>query len=282
MHAMASRDDDRTVILAQDDAWSADSPLTDYDPALRPPPLAQRLSLPPGNSSLLIDAHGPNTLLALAAPLLSELVQLKSADAQERPELLRESLRAGIQYFDLQCQDHGIEQTSRHAARYVLCTVLDEAILATRWGNDSDWSQHSLLALFHQETFGGEKFFVLLERLHRDPGRHLDVLELMYVCIALGFQGRYRLQPRGETALAELSERLYRELRRYREAPDTRLAEPNAVDAADHSLRRPFPAWLLLCATLAGMTLLHTAFSSTLEQQRHKTLQQYSTQEARQ
>ena len=47
MHAMASRDDDRTVILAQDDAWSADSPLTDYDPALRPPPLAQRLSLPP-------------------------------------------------------------------------------------------------------------------------------------------------------------------------------------------------------------------------------------------
>ncbi|WVM88789.1 hypothetical protein UMZ34_23005 [Halopseudomonas pachastrellae] len=59
MHAMASRDDDRTVILAQDDAWSADSPLTDYDPALRPPPLAQRLSLPPGNSSLLIDAHGP-------------------------------------------------------------------------------------------------------------------------------------------------------------------------------------------------------------------------------
>ena len=43
MHAMASRDDDRTVILAQDDAWSADSPLTDYDPALRPPPLAQRL-----------------------------------------------------------------------------------------------------------------------------------------------------------------------------------------------------------------------------------------------
>lgn len=281
MHAMAPPQDDRTVILAQDDNWSADTPLTDYNPAFRAAPLAQRLTLPPGNSTLLIDAHGPNTLLALAAPLFSELIQLKYADPQDSPELLRESLRVGIQQFDLQCQEHRVEQTTRHAARYVLCTVLDEAILGTRWGNDSDWSQHSLLSQFHQETFGGEKFFVLLERLFREPSRHLDVLELMYVCIALGFQGRYRLQPRGESALADISERLYRELKRYRDEPDSSLGTPAASNNGEHQLQRNLPTWLLIAGTLGMLWLLHSGFSSVLDQQRTNTLQHYSAQEAR-
>ncbi|NVL25105.1 hypothetical protein F2S68_22585 [Pseudomonas syringae pv. actinidiae] len=55
------------------------------------------------------------------------------------------------------------------AARYVLCTVVDEAVLNTSWGSKSDWSKISLLSRFHKETFGGEKFFQLLERLSTNP-----------------------------------------------------------------------------------------------------------------
>ncbi|WP_206197454.1 type IVB secretion system protein IcmH/DotU, partial [Pseudomonas viridiflava] len=88
---------------------------------------------------------------------------------------------------------HAIEHDQMLAARYVLCTVLDEAVLTTAWGSSSNWSTMSLLSHFHQETFGGEKFFQLLERLGSNPARHLHLLELMYLCLALGLKGKYRV-----------------------------------------------------------------------------------------
>jgi type VI secretion system protein ImpK len=40
-------------------------------------------------------------------------------------------------------------------------------VVTSGWGNESEWSQMSLLSRFHQETFGGEKFFQLLDRLSK-------------------------------------------------------------------------------------------------------------------
>jgi len=51
------------------------------------------------------------------------------------------------------------------------------------------WSRHSLLVTFHNEAWGGEKFFQLLSRLAQNPQEHLDLLELQNVCLALGFEG---------------------------------------------------------------------------------------------
>jgi type VI secretion system protein ImpK len=51
------------------------------------------------------------------------------------------------------------------------------------------WSRHSLLVTFHNETWGGEKFFQLLAKLAQNPQQHAHLLELMYYCLALGFEG---------------------------------------------------------------------------------------------
>jgi type VI secretion system protein ImpK len=55
------------------------------------------------------------------------------------------------------------------AARYALCTLIDENAANTPWGRSGAWAQHGLLALFHGETEGGEKFFQVLARLRREP-----------------------------------------------------------------------------------------------------------------
>ena len=56
------------------------------------------------------------------------------------------------------------------AARYVLCAALDEAVLSTPWGAQSEWAQHPLLVALHREAWGGEKFFEMLDRISADPG----------------------------------------------------------------------------------------------------------------
>ncbi len=55
------------------------------------------------------------------------------------------------------------------AARYALCTVIDEAVLNTPWGAQSDWAGQSLLVTFHRESGGGDKFFRVLERVIGEP-----------------------------------------------------------------------------------------------------------------
>ncbi|WP_328717678.1 DotU family type IV/VI secretion system protein [Halomonas elongata] len=40
------------------------------------------------------------------------------------------------------------------------------------WGRQSVWAEHSLLARFHNETWGGEKVFSILARLQHEPHRY--------------------------------------------------------------------------------------------------------------
>ena len=54
-----------------------------------------------------------------------------------------------------------------------------------------------MVLTFHNEAYGGKRFFTLLERLERNPGRSLPVLEVYYACLALGFEGEMRVLPNG-------------------------------------------------------------------------------------
>ncbi|MBD3814321.1 MAG: DotU family type IV/VI secretion system protein, partial [Betaproteobacteria bacterium] len=186
---MTSRDmdygqDDRTVILDRNGAAPAQSPLTDFSEPPRYEQLEERMiyaaRLRPAesfNASL-------NPLVAAASALLSEVVRLKHSFEAEDLQALHRRLSADLKLFEHRSLHEGADGSQVMAARYVLCTVLDEAVVTTPWGNESQWSQMSLLSSFHNETFGGEKFFQLLERLSRNPVKHLPMLELMYLCLS--------------------------------------------------------------------------------------------------
>lgn len=266
--------DDRTVILSGSLTGHTEYPLTDQaEPVAR--------AAPPAEDHLWssTEAHS-NPLLAAAAPLLSELVALRSGSVEREPiEILRVTLEAGIRQFDQQSRQLGVAPASRQAARYVLCTALDEAILTTRWGNNSNWSSHSLLSIFHRETFGGEKFFLLLTRLSQDMARHLDMLELMLACLTLGFEGRYRMQLRGHQELAGIRSRLHAALQQYRSPPDMQLT--SELPPAEHSTpARPTPGWVIVVAATSCIAAVFLAFDQHLEQRRNNALESYLTDSA--
>ena len=102
------------------------------------------------------------------------------------------------------------------AARYALCTLIDETATSTPLGASGAWAQQGLLALFHGETGGGEKFFQLLARLAENPQANLDLLELMYVCLEFGFEGRYRVTEGGQRQLEAIRQRLLMIIRKQR------------------------------------------------------------------
>ena len=95
--------------------------------------------------------------------------------------------------FEEQARAAGVANEIVLAARYVLCAALDEAVLSTPWGAQSEWAQHPLLVALHREAWGGEKFFDMLERVSADPARHIDLMELQYLVLAFGFSGKYQV-----------------------------------------------------------------------------------------
>lgn len=186
-----------------------------------------------------------NRLVALASRLLDAIVQIRLQTPTE-PRALREQLMREMRAFQSHAQQAGLSPETIVAARYCLCTALDEAVALTPWGRAHAWSSYGLLVAFHNETWGGEKFFQLLARLSAQPHLHVDLMELQYVCLALGFQGRYHVMRDGAVKLEGLRHRLYRLLSTTRApVPEALSAQCRAPDsAAAPRLRFGLPPWV--------------------------------------
>ena len=167
---------------------------------------------------------GNSPLIALANPILNLVYQIRTLVHNADPERLKNYLADEIRRFDANAKAQGIPAEHVVAARYCLCTVLDEAAAQTPWGGSGAWSKNSLLVTFHNETWGGEKFFQLLAKLAQTPAQYIDVLELMYYCIALGFEGRYRIVSNGQSQLENLKRRLADIIKTARGVPDRALS----------------------------------------------------------
>jgi len=253
--------DDATVVRtrgpekreAADDATQIVSPraTSTQPPPVQPPPhtaphaeLGDFLS---GSSNPLVRAANPLLLLA---------VQLRHSVAPPaNVARLREQAVTQVHSFERYAQGAGLSTQTIMAARYVLCTMLDESVNNAPWGDQSGWAQNTLLVTFHGETYGGAKFFQILDRLAADFSRHLDLIELMYICLALGFGGRYLVEPGGLARLADIQDDLYRRIRGMREAPATELAPHwRGVEDRRNPLMRHVPLWV--AAAAAGFVLL--------------------------
>ncbi|MCW7540739.1 DotU family type VI secretion system protein [Aquabacterium sp. A7-Y] len=168
---------------------------------------------------------GFNPLIAAANPLLNMIAQMRSITVHQDVAGLRDNLAQGIRQFENAARSANIANEKVIAARYILCTVLDETAASTPWGGSGVWGRHSLLVMFHNEAWGGEKVFQLLTRLAQNPADNIELLELIYTCIALGFEGRYRVIENGRTELQVLRERLAQLIRRQRGNFEPALAQ---------------------------------------------------------
>ena len=73
-------------------------------------------------------------------------------------------------------------------ARFAICAWIDEAIMQSRWPHKSQWRKNLLQTHFFKTTEAGFDFFERLTRLQNDRSQ---VKEVYYLCLNLGFTGKY-------------------------------------------------------------------------------------------
>ena len=113
-----------------------------------------------------------NPLVAAAKPLLNLIPRCARRPASRPRRAARVRWSQQIQAFERAPRAPACRHEKVVGARYCLCTVLDETVAETPWGGSGVWSRHSLLVTFHNEAWGGEKFFQLLAKLAQNPQQH--------------------------------------------------------------------------------------------------------------
>lgn len=196
-----------------------------------------------------------NPLVAAASPLLSAAPRIRAMAQHPNAAGLKDALADGIRKFEAQARAEGLPNEQVIAARYILCTLLDESAASTPWGGSGIWANQSLLVLFHNETWGGEKVFQLMSKLAENVPANRNLLELLYVVLAFGFEGRYRVLNDGKAQLESVRVRLSQMLRQGKGDVDKALSPRwQGVPAKVARLGSGLPMWVVM--SLAALLLM--------------------------
>lgn len=95
-------------------------------------------------------------------------------------------------------------------AKYAFCAAMDEIILASDFAIRPQWERNPLQLRLFGEHLAGENFFEKLETMRIDPVANVEVLEVCYTVLLLGFQGKYLIE--GTEKLDYLISRLGQEI----------------------------------------------------------------------
>jgi len=150
-------------------------------------------------------------------------------------------------------------------AHYALCVAIDDVVLHTPWGAASAWKARSLTATFYRDSHNDKQFFDMLTQIRQKPDKFLPVIELMYLCLSLGFIGHYREPGHDPGSLERLRNEISALIVRCRGAPD---GPPSRLWAGLASACHKFgtlPLWTSLMAAAAVIGLVFAWVSHDLK-----------------
>lgn len=164
-----------------------------------------------------------NALVIAATPLLTFITHICHTVDHPNVPALKAQVIEEIKNLERKLSDLNYSARMIMAARYCICTAIDEAILSRPWGTNSMWVQEGLLSLFQKETYGGERFYMILEDMLRDIRNNIDFIELCYFLLSIGFEGKF-YGPENAAAREEIRNRIFYNIRNNRSKPEKILS----------------------------------------------------------
>jgi len=197
-----------------------------------------------------------DNLALIFQEVLTAIVRLRSnrqelSDAESFRFYMREAIKTALQEARNKA---GYNADDIKMATLALVGFLDESVLNLRNPMFADWPRKPL----QEELFGihmaGEIFFRNLEALmgRSDSGDLADVLEVHYLCLLLGFGGRYSIGGKGE--LQAVTSATGERIRRIRGASHDPfmevLSEPEVVKVTEDPWVKKFLIGAVACFVL--------------------------------
>lgn len=141
--------------------------------------------------------------LALAfQEVFTAVVRLRyGQQAVPNAEVFRGHLKEALRAADQDARARGYSPEDVQKAILALVAFIDESVLNSRNAAFADWARRPLQEELYGRHIAGELFFETLQQLltRLDSTETADLLEVYFLCLALGYRGRYVGAP-GELA----------------------------------------------------------------------------------
>ncbi len=122
-------------------------------------------------------------LVAYVAYFLKTVAKKQPSFEQVKADILRLLTKSE------ECVRKGLfSQEDYDQSRFMICAWIDEAILGSSWDHKNLWQREQLQRLYYNTTEAGEEVF---ERLNALGLHQREIRELYYLCLTLGFKGRF-------------------------------------------------------------------------------------------
>jgi type VI secretion system protein ImpK len=141
-------------------------------------------------------------------------IRIRNSDAAAvpPPEVLHHRLRGVVDEMLRRAAVLGFSHQDAQDMAYALVALLDEVALSRPEPYRSFWMTNLLQLQYFNENVAGDGFFHRVQALRKDPHR-AEVLQVYYLCMLFGFQGRYRIRG-GELELMTLIDSVQKDLER--------------------------------------------------------------------
>jgi len=118
------------------------------------------------------------------------IVYFSRSAAKKQPPLdqVRADITRLMKESDNKFNTGDFTQEDYDMARFAVCAWVDEAIVNSAWDQRNMWLGEQLQRLYYQTSDAGELFF---EKLNAIGPHQNHVREVYYLCLSLGFTGRY-------------------------------------------------------------------------------------------
>jgi type VI secretion system protein ImpK len=133
----------------------------------------------------------------VCADVLSLIVQIRNSRDLPRPDVLQSHFLALFERMMQLGKDARIPEQDMVDAKFALAAFADEVIYRSNWPGKNQWFRNPLQLQFFQLNTAGHQFFTNLDNLHGQRQR-THVAQIYFLCLALGFQGKYLLQQQQE------------------------------------------------------------------------------------
>lgn len=197
----------------------------------------------------------PKNLPELSTEILLAVMRLRTSSDIGDFDTFHTSVQKLFQSFEKQCKDRGMDIDDVNTAKYALAAFLDETVLNSRWPYKDRWADNPLQLDYFGTYLAGEIFYDKVEELRARAESKADLLEVYYMCLLLGFRGKYGVS--GQEKLRGLIENVASELSRVKPSlsqdlsPHWKIPDGPQVQQSDRLPRwAALTCWIVLAVAI--------------------------------
>jgi type VI secretion system protein ImpK len=131
-----------------------------------------------------------NDLITFAGPTFDLILRLKAGIVAPSNDL-RPKVAAMLQDFEKRSERYRVNHKIIQVSKFALAAFVDETVLMNNFPMRDQWEKNALQLEYFGEQLAGNKFFEKLDAMLGQIEVTKDAVEVYYVCMLLGFKGRY-------------------------------------------------------------------------------------------